>query len=291
MNHKVVLSCIFSMLMCACSHDVDYGDESGRIQGQIMEPSSRTYLDGGKVIWKANDAISVFTPNGFHYQCVLTSGENTSNATFLYQSVIQSSGHGPSVNYAVYPFSVNHNLNDGHTIDVDLISWKEQTYTENSFEDDKSFMTGKSADTSFPFYNTHSLARVRLSSVVPGAYSISSVSLSSQSAVLNGKATIDMTVERPILVLEETDEVSCKTNTLVCNDDVVLTDETIDFYILMPAGDYSDLTLTVTGVNELESSSVTWSKTYSNITFQRSMIETFTHQFAALDFSGQIKPD
>ena len=291
MNHKVFLSFIFSLLMCACSQDTDYEGEFEKIQGKIMDFSSRTYLNGRDVIWKADDAISVFAKNGYHYRYELTDGANTTNATFQYQSAIQRGGTKPNDNYAIYPFSANHKLNDGHTIDVDLTFWKEQTYTANSFEDDKSFMTGKSGNLSFPFYNSHSLARVKLSSVIPDVYRITSVSFSSETTILNGKATIDMTVERPILVLKEPespDDASYKTNTLVCNDGVVLTDAPIDFYILMPVSVHDNLKLTVTGTNLLDGSPLDWSKSYSNITFKRSLYEEFNCMLPVI-FSGNIE--
>lgn len=292
MNYKVILWVILSLLMNACSQESDNVEELSIIQGQIMDASSRTYLDNGKIIWKAGDAISVFLKTGFHQCHDLSAGDGTSSATFSYRSTIEENTEKLDCHYAVYPFSNNYVLNNDNTISVDLSSWATQNYTENTFEDDKAFMTGKSTSITFPFYNAQSLARVKLSSVVPGSFSISSVSFTSPSAALNGNAVIDMTQEKPILVLEDTNVEACRTNTLVCASNIILTDEPTEFYVLMPSGTYSDLTLTVKGFNEMDGSALSWSKTYNyDITFQRSVIETFNHKFEAVDFSGEIKPD
>lgn len=292
MKNKVILPAILlSVLASACTQDSEKLEELGAIQASIMESSSRTYLDNGKVIWKSGDAISVFIKTGYHHCYNLSSGAGTATATFSPGGEVGDCSAREDYHYAIYPFSQNHVLTD-NTVSVDLSSWATQNYTEGTFEDDQSFMTGKSSNTTFNFYNAHSMARVNLSSVVAGSYSISSVSFTSQSAALNGKAEIDMTAERPVVVCTETNDESCHTNTLVCSSKVVLTDKATEFYILMPSGTYSDLVLTVTGVNEMEGTELSWSKTYNeDITFSRSVIETFNHQFDAVDFSGEIKPD
>lgn len=291
MNSKVIMLAISSILIGSCSQDSDYFEETETIQGQIMESSSRTYLDNGQVFWKASDAISIFLKKGFHQQWELSSGENTTTATFNFKKSIGNCQE-LDCHYAIYPFSGEYTLNADQTIEVDLTSWAEQNYTEDSFEDDKSFMTGKTENLNIPFYNAHSLAKVNLSTDVPGSYSITSVSFTSSSTALNGKAVIDMTKDKPIVSLAETDEASNKTNTLKCTSGIILEVEPKAFYILMPTGTFNKLTLNVEGVNELDGTPMSWSKTYDEeITFKRSLIETFELVFEADDFSGSINPD
>lgn len=292
MKKKYFIPVIFISLLASCSEGLEHINESQQFQGVILESSSRTYLDNGNVIWKNSDAISVFLSSGFHHCYELSNGEGTNTATFSYKQSVGTSNK-LDCHYAIYPFSDSHILNDDKSISLDLSSWATQNYTENSFEDDQSVMTGKSTTTVFPFYNANSLARVKLSSVVPGSYSISSVSFTSASAALNGKAIINMANEKPFLMFTENNEKACRTNTLVCTSDIILTDEPICFYILMPVGTYNDLTLTINGIDEMNNrTEFTWSKAYNeDITFSRSMIETFNHKFDAVDFSGEIKPD
>ena len=292
MNYKTILCATLSMIMSACSQDTEKLEEAGNIQGWIMDTSSRTYLNDNKVIWKEGDAISVFIKTGFHNRYDLSQGEGTTTATFSPGEYVGPCVARGDYHYAIYPFSSKHVLDETHTLSVDLSSWAMQNYTEGTFEDDQSFMTGKSTNTTFPFYNAHSLARVKLSSVVPGSYSISSDSFTSASAALKGQATINMKEDRPVITCTQTDNESCHTNTLVCSSKIILTNEATEFYILMPTNTYGDLVLTVKGINEMEGTELSWSKEYNyDITFERSKIETFNHQFEAVDFSGEIKPD
>ena len=226
----------------------------------------------------------------FHNCYNLSDGANTTSATFSPGEYVGTC-NARDCHYAIYPFSKDYVLNDNNTVSFDLSSWAMQNYTEGTFEDDKSFMTGKSTNTTFGFYNASSMARVKLSSVVPGSYSISSVSFTSASKALNGQAVIDMTKEKPAIECAETEDESCHTNTLVCSSNIILTNEPTEFYILMPANTYSDLVMTVKGINEMNGDELSLRKEYSDITFRRSVIETFNYQFSAVDFSGEINPD
>ena len=298
MNRYLILIASFSMLISSCSQDeyssLDDSIKGKAVTGLIMENTSRTYLDNNQdVIWNDGDAISIFGNTGYHYHYALKDGSGTTSANFEYINTVGSAdGNTTEYNYAVYPFSNNHLLLADNKISVDVSSWAMQYYVESTFENEKAFMTGKSLNTVFPFYNAQSLARVELSSVVPGSYSISSISFHSETLALNGTAVINMTEDKPVLVCTDTENESCKTNTLLCSPQIMLTDSPKYFYIVMPSATYKDLTLTIRGTNKMDKSDLFWSVTLDeDVTFNRSSIKRFTKQFEAVDFSGEILPD
>lgn len=254
----------------------------------ILDSNSRTVLDNNyNVVWQVGDEISIFSRTGYHNQYTLTSGENTASGTFEYKDY---AGTNPELeaNYAIYPYNKNYILTDDKTVSVDLSSWANQTYVAGTFENGKAFMTGKSDNTNIPFKNAQSVARFKISSKVPGSYSIKTISLSSASKALNGPAVIDMKEDAPILVCSTNNiEESHKTNTLTCTEKVILGVGETYFYMLMPTGEYSDLTIKITGKEEMNNKDIEWSYLIpSSITFKRSKYFTIEKVFQAVDFTG-----
>ena len=225
----------------------------------VMEVTeSRTALgEKGKVVWGANDSISIFKKSGYHQKYQVENGGGV-EATFKYAG--KSSKHGLDLtqNYAVYPYSANHTLTAEGVFTLDLSSLATQNYTEGSFENGKSVMTAKSDDTNLFFYNALSMICFKLWSVVPGDYSIKSITLTSASAVLNGIATVKMSAEQPVAEFTS----GTKEITLTCAEAVQLETEGSvseegvptgghDFYMLVPAGTYGveDLTIKIEGTD------------------------------------------
>ena len=254
----------------------------------ILDSNTRTVLDNNyNVVWQAGDEISIFGRTGYHNQYVLKSGENTASGTFEPKDY---AGTNPELeaNYAIYPYNKSYILTNDKTVSVDISSWANQTYIAGTFENGKAFMTGKSDNTNIPFKNAQSVARFKVSSKVPGSYSIKTISISSASKALNGPSVIDMKADAPILECATNNiENSHKTNTLTCTEKVVLGVGETYFYMLMPTGAYSDLTIKITGKEEMNNKDFKWSYTIpSTITFQRSKFFTFEKEFQAVDFSG-----
>lgn len=282
------------MLMMGCSQtDIPLIKERhfDEIKGIIMEPISRTIMGSdGSVLWEAEDCISVFLSTGFHHKYILTEGQKTASGKFTFSESISDSPKQTS-HYAVYPFNESNSLNAEGKISVNISSWANQTYSENSLEIDNAFMTGKSTNTNFAFYNATSMARFELSSNVPGSFSISSISLSSDSKFLNGNGSIDMTKDKPLIECIGSEETN-KMNTLTCAKSVILTEQPTYFYILVPPADYSDLKITIRGTDELNGTDLLWEKTLEQTTtFERSKYKRIEKIFKASDFSGNIESD
>ena len=275
--------------MASCSQNALFEDEyeSEVFTGQLIDGFSRTSIDGNNdVIWHADEMVSIFIKTGFHHCYKLNEGAGTPSATFKYESSVASSSKF-DCHYAIYPFDENYQISDDKKVSVDLTKWATQSYQEGTFESGKSVMTAKSTSYNLPFLNANSLIRVRLSAVVPGSYTISSISLSSSEA-LNGPGVIDLSADEPIVTCTGTEE-EYKAITLECAEPVLLAEDVVDFYVLVPAKTYNDLTLTVNGTNEMEGSSFEWSATLNSVPCVRSKITTLPKKFDAVDFSGSLE--
>lgn len=287
MKHFLLFFAV-ALVMASCSQNSLFEEEfeSDVFTGQMIEGFSRTSIDGNKnVNWHADDMISIFIKTGYHHCYKVNEGAGTASATFKFDSQVASSSKF-DCHYAIYPFDENYRISDDKKVSVDLTSWATQSYQEGTFESGKSVMTAKSTSLNLPFLNANSLIRVRLSAVVPGSYSISSISLSSSEA-LNGPGVIDLSVDEPIVTLTGTED-KYKSITLECAEPILLVEDAIDFYILVPAKTYNDLTVTISGTNEMEGSSFNWSVTRS-VPCVRNKITTLPKKFDAVDFSGTLE--
>lgn len=297
---------IATMALMGCSQEDQQfvqQDTNEVFTGIIKVEDSRTSLgDNGMVIWSDNDLVSIFKKSGYHQKYKVEKGGNA-NATFKYAGESQEHNVELDKNYAVYPYSVNHTISAEKKFELELSSLENQVYTENSFENGKSVMTAKSANTELYFYNALSMIRFKLWSDVPGAYSINKITLTSKDNSLNGNATVDMTKDKPVAVFNENGE---KTSILTIDEAVVLTEEGKiddngvatgghDFYMLVPAGEYAkeDLTILIEGEDENGEELKFEAKYPSNdegLTLERSAIHTISHEFTAETWTGVIEP-
>lgn len=293
---KKVLSgfiAIASMAMISCQQDEQLAmmnDTNEVYTGVVEAPESRTTLgEDGSVVWSDNDVISIFTKNGYHYKYKVEKGGSTI-ATFKYADESTKPGVNLSQNYAVYPYSSNHNISSEGTFTLNLELLANQTYTESSFENGKSVMTSKSDNTDFSFYNVLSMLRVQLKSVPEGFYSIKSITLTSKSTTLNGTATVDMNSDKQPAVFTS----GTKSTKLTCTSPVELTEDYTDFYILVPVAELAagDLNIEVEAWDILNEKSVVYKADYpETLSFVRSKYTTIYHDFVPDDFTGTIEPD
>ena len=289
MRHILLFFAIVSV-MASCSQDilpVDEVNESETFTGQLMDAFSRTGIDANNdVIWQSDDEISIFTKTGYHQQWKVKEGAGTTSATFGFVSSLVKTSAFDS-HYAIYPFNANYQISENKQVTVDLSSWANQVYQEGTFESGKSVMTAKSTTMNLPFLNASSLVRVELSSVVPGSYSISSITLSSSEA-LNGPGVIDLSVDEPIVNFTGTEDAH-KSNTLQITEPILLEEEPVYFYILVPAKTYSDFTITINGMNEMDGTPLNWTTTRTNVTCNRSKIRPLKKELDPVEFSGSLE--
>ena len=285
-----------SMAMASCTQEVELltmdDMENVEFTGTIEDVNTRTSMDNtGKVIWCANDPISIFMRNGHHYKYQSNSG-GSDQTTFAYADWYSEGSNTLDKNYAVYPFA------EGNTFDattkkftVDLSRLASQIYTEGSFEEGQSVMTAKSEGKSLPFYNALSMLKVSLKSQVPHAYRINKIEIESGSLFLNSQsATIDMSQDGSATVLASGNKV----NTLDCPGGVVLSTEYTDFYILVPANEVpaGDFTIKITYIDEFtgieDSRKETINKAFR---FVRSKWVEYKRDFDDEEWDGTIIPN
>lgn len=293
---------VAAMALGSCSQEEELflvNDTKEAFVGVIDVTDSRTTLgDEGKVVWSEGDEISIFKKSGYHQKYKVAKGGSI-EAAFDYAGESNKHNLALNQNYAVYPYSANHQLTENGIFTLDLSSLATQNYTENSFEDEKSVMTAKSSDTNLFFYNALSMIRFKLWSEVPAAYNIQSITLSSATKALYGTATIDMSEEKPVAEFSG----DGKTITLTCGNAVVLENEGSDedgtatgghdFYMMVPAGTYNanDLTIKIEGTDE-NGKTLVYEAEYSDpLELKRSEFFTIYKGFKAETWTGTIEND
>ena len=293
----IIIIASISLFSCTKETQSIISETNEDFTGVLISDDTRTSLgDDGSTVWSDRDEVSIFKKNGYHQKYRVKRGGNTS-AVLSYVPGSSKKGAALDHNYAVYPYSANHAIAQ-EVFNLDLSFLAEQTYTEGSFENNKSVMVAKSDDTNLGFFNALSLLRVKLCSEVPGDYSIKSITITSATQPLNGTATLDMSVSKQPAVFTST-AAENKSTTLVCSEAVMLTDENCndtegghDFYILMPAATFSakDLTIKIIG-EDVNGEDVVYETQYpAELVLTRSGITTIHHKFVADDWQGYIEP-
>ena len=293
------LTMVLSMLSCSQDEFPQMELVKNHVTATITDAAaSRTAMgDGGKVLWLAGDDISLVLKSGWHSRYVVSGAVNSNSTTFSPDLSTEEYNWNATLsgNFGIYPYNSNYSVtvsDNSEILHVDA-NWENQLYVEGTFEDDKAIMTAKSSSRTFSFTNAFSLLNIQLKAEVSGSYSVSSISVSSNSWPLNGTATIDMSIDKPALVCTGSTDFS-KTNTLSISEPVILTKNPTNFYLLVPARTYeaNDLTIHVTGKNLMDDIDLDWSCTMSNpVPCYRSKVTTLTHTFKAVDFSGSTEGD
>lgn len=281
-------------VLASCSNVEDIQTSQNEMEdfvAVVAEGGTRTVLDatdGKGVLWSNNDALAIFrkTGKGYNTKYVLKSGEGTSNATFSYAGVYSPTTSTPNLvlenNYAVYPYAENITMTNEGIVNVTIPA--EQTYAENTFDSNASFMFAAKDGNDLEFMNAHALLKVALTKM-PGDddYSIQSIKLSSETKALSGAATIKMENGVPEVALSGTN----KDLTLNCTNGVAVSSldaaSAAVFYLVVTPGTYSDLKLTLTGTNYTKELELP-----QNLIIARNKIITIQYTCGSDDFTGTI---
>ena len=245
--------------------------------GEIVSSNSRTSLGSdNSVLWSGDDAISLFKKTGYYQKYKVKEG-GSATADFVYDNV-NTKGSTLDQHYAVYPYAETNSIS-GQTISLDLSSLANQTYTANSFEEEKAVMVAKSTTTNLQFINALAVIRVNLS--IGGAVidaTVSSIKITSKDNKLAGNATIDMSQDKQPAVIDG--NANNAGNVIALSvPNVELSQTAIPFYIMIPAGTYdaNDLTVEVKAVLNGEYQECEF--TLPAVTFERSVITTLSKTF------------
>lgn len=231
-------------------------------------PSTRTTLNGTSVVWSASDQISVWsdvttTPVTFS----LASGEGQTNATFTVPQGAGVKGTASSIYKAVYPANSN-----GNIVLPQNQNWNDYA----NFSNNVNPMVAVGTDLSnMQFKNVCGVIVVRVSADATGTI-LNGITLSNASLKpLAGTGSLTFSGTSDPTITWQTAYTSV---TLQCGEQISTTAQ--DYYIVVPAGSYPDLTLTLsykTGSNPTQ----TYTKTRNtSVTVQAGMITTVGANFA-----------
>ena len=242
--------------------------------GEIVTSESRTSLGSdNSVLWSGDDAINLFKQTGYYQKYKVKQG-GSATASFVYDNV-NVKGNTLDQHYAVYPYAETNSI-QGTTISVDLSSLANQTYTANSFEEEKAVMVAKSATTNLSFKNALSVIRVNLNNGGPVIdATVSSIKITSADKALTGMATVDMSQDKqPAVVAADGGKVITLTA-----PNVKLSKEMTPFYIMFPAGNYAENELTVEVTAVINGESKVCEFPLPAVEIKRSMITTLEKTF------------
>ena len=229
-NILVLSSMVVSV---ACNETEERGSEARTINAVIVQPDTRTSLNGPdangvyKTAWSSGDQIMVFSGD-LACRYILKSGENTNKGVF--------EGYGNSEDLvAVYPLSIGISRT-GATIEVGLPEVQE--YVSGNIPLGAYPMLGIYGDETFSFRNLCSVLKVPMF----GDATVKSITFTPNNAGVkaSGKAVIN--VNSTQLEMDDNSKPSVK---LDCPD-VKLSAQPTDFHFVVPAQIYpGGFTLTI----------------------------------------------
>jgi hypothetical protein len=234
-------SLFLAIALVSCTAQLEPVTESAEASSRIYaavegcdQPMTKVYADTGlKVLWNADDRISMFDKTTYNYQYKFLGNDGDASGEF---EKIPASGFitGNNVNYyfAIYPYNKKNKLNnDGTYFTVTLPA--EQTWKANSFGVGANTMVAASEDKMLLFKNVGGYLSLRL---YGKGVSVSQIILQGNSGEpIAGKATVAMSVGgTPVTTMDNTatGEIS-----LVCEPAVELgatAEQYTDFWFVVP---------------------------------------------------------
>ena len=234
-------SLFLAIALVSCTAQLEPVTESAEASSRIYatvegcdQPMTKVYADTGlKVLWNADDRISMFDKTTYNYQYKFLGNDGDASGEF---EKLPASGFitGNNVNYyfAIYPYNKKNKLNnDGTYFTVTLPA--EQTWKANSFGVGANTMVAASEDKMLLFKNVGGYLSLRL---YGEGVSVSQIILQGNSSEpIAGKATVAMSVGgTPVTTMDNTatSEIS-----LVCEPAVELgatAEQYTDFWFVVP---------------------------------------------------------
>lgn len=230
-----------AIALVSCTAQLEPVTESAEASSRIYaavegcdQPMTKVYADTGlKVLWNADDRISMFDKTTYNYQYKFLGNDGDASGEF---EKLPASGFitGNNVNYyfAIYPYNKKNKLNnDGTYFTVTLPA--EQAWKANSFGVGANTMVAASEDKMLLFKNVGGYLSLRL---YGKGVSVSQIILQGNSGEpIAGKATVAMSVGgTPVTTMDNTatGEIS-----LVCEPAVELgatAEQYTDFWFVVP---------------------------------------------------------
>ncbi|MBO4757320.1 MAG: tyrosine-protein phosphatase [Bacteroidales bacterium] len=198
-----------------------------------------------KVLWNADDRITVFNKNTYNKEFVFTGDDGDNSGSF---EEVTSDSNTTSTKldkvYAVYPYRESTEISDDGIITLTLPS--EQAFRANSFGSGANAMVATTAEDMLKFKNVGGYLLLKF---YGEGISISSITVrGNNEELLAGKCTVDMSSGLPVLAMDESQATDAVT--LACDPPVSLgssSSETVACWLVLPPVTFtSGFTVTVT---------------------------------------------
>lgn len=208
-------------------------------------PETRTEMErtenGFKVLWSAQDEISLFTSNTAHSQWVLSNGAGSTRADFKFvagEMNFSTEQQREFMNVSVYPYNENTTVvkeGDDYLINTEIPVY--QSYGKNSFGQGASPMVAVDATLDFAFKNVGSFLVMPLY----GTEIITYATLESKSHTkLAGAVTITAAAAEGWLPMAEVSERGSDIVEMSCGEGVQLSEtEATNFTFVLAPGTYA----------------------------------------------------
>ena len=272
MKKRILLAACFLLTLSACVKEElvekPKQDEPIVFTATTESASTKTELSGNDaegyaVLWKQEDGVAIQDGEGHRgwYEAAQSGPQTTLN----FRGTGTEVGDGPYT--AWYPISLNSNLSSGSTMTL----YDVQRYTAGNI--DQSPMYASSESSNLNFKNLCGIIRLDISTTLPGQ-AVHKIILSADQN-LSGRFTISGDAAVITDAGSGTGGITLNVNN---NSGVAIGNDPTPFYISVPQGDYTNLSIKVITTNFSEQTR-TANKT---ITVKRSKITPITLSFNAL---------
>ena len=222
-----ILAC--SIAFSSCTKEENFNSDYNKVITELTATNelagSRTMLNNTAVQWKGTETISVF--NGESMKQFVNTASNATNAVFKGEIVTETAN-----TYALYPYNASATMSNG-VITTSLPN--NQTATANSFADGLNISVAKAtAENTLAFKNACGLIKFTLSAAAQN------ITFTAGSAIA-GEMTITVGDDGNI-------SATSITNTEESNKTITLSGDLQSgtaYYMVVPAGTYSNPTITV----------------------------------------------
>lgn len=247
---RFFLLLLASMTVFACSkQDLSVSNKGNEeitrfratVEG-VHSSGTKIYSDEAlKVLWNADDRITLFNKNTYNYEYKFTGADGANNGEF--EKVPLPSGTIITANdlsyiYAVYPYVKRKNKIDNSGSKITVTLPETQEYKESSVGINANFMVAVSEDEYLQFKNVCGYLRFRLYGT---NVSVSSIKLEGNNGEkLAGKADISVSLGKtPTTVMQST---ATSSITMTCMNPVILgnsAEDATDFIFVIPPTTFS----------------------------------------------------
>lgn len=191
---KYLLSFLCFILLAGCAKENSGIEPSeqvstrlDRVYANFEQLDTRTYADGRKILWSADDRITVFAKSNANVEYRFEGKTGDAEGAFMRVSADDASQYAIAHNVAVYPYSASTTIDNQEVVEFAFADT--QSYAEESFGLGSNVMVARSDDATFSFKNCCGYLKLQLY----GDATISRIVLSGNGGeVLAGRATITL---------------------------------------------------------------------------------------------------